>query len=420
MTARPTPTEVVTRWWPEALLVVTVILAGLTDATYGLQYWAPSSAGLATSVVMAIAVALFRRVPEGALAATWLAGLLFVLLPGSGIPTPLLGAAAVAYGCARHGSRGVVWASGLSIPAAGLAGVLVVLVQQAGRSGILMPRSLIDSIYDLVYAAPFPLEKPFVVVLVAIAGFTVLVVPWLTGLALRARAGQAVAEQARDEAESETRAVAEIAGLRAEQAQLARDVHDVVGHSLAVILAQAESAQFLPDDRLPEIRQTLTHVATAARQSLRDVRGVLASTRDGVPPPPPGSWESLVDGVRATGQQVDLTQDGTPRPLPPELEVVAFRVLQEMLTNALKHGVREDAIVVDVHWADDLRIEVANATTQPVPGVDGQGLDGMRRRLDGVGGRLDVRRRAHPDGGDGRLLHTATAWVPVRAREIRR
>src|SRR5690606_4302311 len=149
MTARPTPTEVVTRWWPEALLVVTVILAGLTDATYGLQYWAPSSAGLATSVVMAIAVALFRRVPASALAGAWLAGLLFVLVPGPGIPIPLPGAAAVAYGCARGGSRGVVWASGLPIPAAGVAGVLVVLVQQAVRSGILMPRLLIDSIYDL-------------------------------------------------------------------------------------------------------------------------------------------------------------------------------------------------------------------------------------------------------------------------------
>lgn len=409
-----------TRWWPEALLVLAVLLAAVTDATFGLLYWAPTPAGLATSLAMTVAVALFRQVPDAALAATWLAGLLFVLLPGAGIPTALVGAGAVAYGCARHGSRAVVWASGVSIPAAGLAGVLVLLSRTDDRIGPVAPRVLVDRLYDLVYATPFRLETPFVALAVACAGFAILVVPWLAGLALRARAGQVEAEEAREVAESETRAVADVAALRAEQAQLARDVHDVVGHSLAVILAQAESAQFLPDDQLPDIRQTLAHVAMAARQSLRDVRGVLASTRDGVPPPPPGSWESLVDGVRATGQQVDLVQAGTPRPLPPELEVVAFRVLQEMLTNALKHGVREDAIVVDVHWGDDLRIEVANATTQAVPGVDGHGLDGMRRRLDGVGGRLDVRRRPHPDGREGRVLHTATAWVPVRAQEIRR
>ena len=115
------------------------------------------------------------------------------------------------------------------------------------------------------------------------------------------------------------------------------------------------------------------------------------------------------------------TEVGTPQPLPPELEVVAYRVLQEMLTNAIKHGRRDQPVHVERHWPEgswdrDLRIEVRNVEdrpddlgrpTRPEP-VDavpadhrrGQGLEGMRRRLDSVGGRLDVRRRDEPDGTD--------------------
>jgi signal transduction histidine kinase len=102
--------------------------------------------------------------------------------------------------------------------------------------------------------------------------------------------------------------------------------------------------------------------------------------------------------------------------------VVAFRVLQEMLTNAIKHGPRNRPVRVERHWEGDLRIEVQNALdsvsdeTQPLavavepPSPGGQGIDGMRRRLESVGGRLDVRRRLDPP------TFTATAWVPVRAR----
>ena len=129
--------------------------------------------------------------------------------------------------------------------------------------------------------------------------------------------------------------------MRAEQARLARDVHDVVGHSLTVILAQAESVQFMPDDDIERIRAALANIATSARQSLGDVRQVLSPRR------PQrrrrrrrASLDSLVEGVRSAGHEVTRPWSGSPRPLPPELDVVAFRVLQEMLTNALKHGRR--------------------------------------------------------------------------------
>ena len=106
------------------------------------------------------------------------------------------------------------------------------------------------------------------------------------------------------------------------------------------------------------------------------------------------------------GTRSCATEVGTPQPLPPELEVVAYRVLQEMLTNAIKHGRRDQPVLVERHWPDgscdrDLRIEVRNAVGSPTTATEetvplaaaGTGLDGMRRRLASVGGRLDVRRR---------------------------
>ena len=115
----------------------------------------------------------------------------------------------------------------------------------------------------------------------------VLIVPWLVGLALRfiarsesstqaAQLAQAEAEERQRLAQSERAQAQQIADLREEQARLARDVHDVVGHSLAVILAQAESAAYLPDADTAKMREVLDNVAGSARQSLREVREVLS------------------------------------------------------------------------------------------------------------------------------------------------
>ena len=125
-------------------------------------------------------------------------------------------------------------------------------------------------------------------------------------------------------------------------------------------------------------------------------------------------------GVRAAGTRWCSTEVGTPQPLPPELEVVAYRVLQEMLTNAIKHGRRDEPVFVERHWEGELRIEVRNvidtaATPRrpsPSTAARARASTGMRRRLESVGGRLDVRRREEPGGA----TFTATAWVPVRSR----
>jgi signal transduction histidine kinase len=405
-------------WLPDAGAGLVVFLLGLWEM-HGDRTVTSALGELLVVVGVAAAVGLSRHAPGGALAVAWLTGGVHIVT-GTGPMVVEVALAIVAFGCARWGSEAVVWLSGVSIPVAAAIAVTLldasVLYDALDTTGI---RVLAGRAYDGTNGWRVP---------AGLLGTALLMAPWLLGLALRfsagsqaSRASQVVAEAERDQAE-------EIARLREEQARLARDVHDVVGHSLAVILAQAESAQFLDSADTAGLKRTMANIATSARSSLDDVRTVLASTQ-GVTSTPARQpdLESLLDGVRASGHIVDSAVVGTAQPMPPELEVVAFRVLQEMLTNAIKHGRRDQPVLVERHWGEDLRIEVQNALpadmpadvpsmdeTQPLVGVarpssgGGQGIDGMRRRLEAVGGRLDVRRRTDPP------TFTATAWVPVR------
>ncbi|MDF1605551.1 histidine kinase [Nocardioides sp. YIM 152315] len=414
------------RWWPDVAAGLLVLLVGVLEVFNIDPYYYvddPRPGLLLIVVGIALAVSLSRRLPAAALAVVWVVCALQVVT-GTQLLMVELAIAAVAFGTARWGSLGTVWLSALSIPLAAVitvywidSSVFYAALDTAGFRELIRQTSRFGDRWQVT---------------AAVAGMAVLGVPWLAGLALRfsaradqSRASQVVAEAERDQAE-------EIARLREEQAQLARDVHDVVGHSLAVILAQAESAQYLEDADTQRLKQTMANIATSARSSLDDVRQVLASTAvntSGVAPRArPTDLDSLVDGVRASGHEVVTTEVGAPQPMPPELEVVAFRVLQEMLTNAIKHGRRDRPVLVERHWEGDLRIEVRNTLgpggdeTRPIAlpvdpaaptdpaAAGGQGIDGMRRRLDAVGGRLDVRRRTDPP------TFTATAWVPVRTR----
>jgi signal transduction histidine kinase len=265
-----------------------------------------------------------------------------------------------------------------------------------------------------------------------LAGMAVLAVPWLVGLVLRVSArarveadlaaadvARAAADVARAAADREQ--ARQLAQVREDQTRLARDVHDVVGHSLAAVLAQAESGQYLPDDDPAALKRTLATIATSARTSLQNVRQVLSATQEAGTASTPG-LDSLVEGLRTSGHEVVATQLGTPRPLPPELEVTAFRVLQEMTTNAMRHGRRDRPVTVRRHWPDGtdeaaLTITVENvAKHPPLPPEPqtptGQGLVGMRERLEAVGGRLDVCQRDVA----GERTFTVTAWLPVATR----
>jgi signal transduction histidine kinase len=360
---------------------------------------------------MLVSTALARKAPGASLGMVWVVCGLAV---ANDLQVTLVQLAVVftAFGTARWGGPVVVFVSGLSMPAAAAIGALYLNLANDESARL-------SSLVEFVgYERAARIGDLSWIVLIGLAGVALLGVPWLAGLALRFRdraqeskASQVAAEEGAARAELAAEQSREIAQLREDQARLARDVHDVVGHSLAVILAQAESAQFLEDADTQKLKQTMENIATSARSSLQDVRQVLSPSP--VDQVEPGSLDALVTGVRESGHEVVASEVGTRQPLPPELDVVAYRVLQEMLTNAIKHGLRGEPVFVERHWEGELRIEVRNVIEPGPPNAaPGQGLDGMRRRLESVGGRLDVRRREEPAG----VTFTATAWVPVRSR----
>jgi signal transduction histidine kinase len=405
----------VPRWLPDLALGLAVGFVGLLEIDDLGVYTAFDAWALALVVLAtAAAVGLSRHLPGLALTLVWVTCALQVV---GGLPVLLvqLSIAVVAFGTARWGSATTVVASAVSIPAAAVLAALLFLSENylyGIDDGSL--RQLVRAAYDMSGSWQ---------VGAAVIGGAVLAAPWLAGLALRfmvrARASevsQVAAEEEAAQAVRESEQAREIARLREEQTRLARDVHDVVGHSLAVILAQAESAQYLSDVDTQKLKVTMENIATSARSSLQDVRQVLTPA-DRAEAPRSAGLDELIAGVRASGHEVVSSEVGTVQPLPPDLEVVAFRVLQEMLTNAIRHGRRDEPVFVERHWPDgswvgELRIEVRNVVdTEASETPPGQGLVGMRRRLESVGGRLDVRRRAATEGE----TFTVTAWVPVRS-----
>lgn len=379
-----------------------------------------SLVALVLGVLMPAAlVLLFDRAPGLALV-----GLALVLLGHLGLNMSLSGvlmlvAPILIFGGAAFGSQATMVLSGIAVGASPVAFLGLILLARFGVSGIdsftsgfawsRLPVALAAVLRD------FPVSFVFLLVMT-------LVVPWILGLAwrsvVRSRRDAAQAAVARGMAERETEAARDIARLRAGQTQLARDVHDVVGHSLAVILAQAQSAQYLGDDEVDKMRETLGHVADTARRSLGDVRAVLSGTREQASAASAG-LESLIAGVRAAGNEVIERVEGVPRPLPPELEQVVYRVTQEMLTNALKHGRAGGPVWVRQVWPDTIgalvRIDVHNLIDAPPPALEGGiGLGSMADRLASVGGGLRTEIEDTVQG----LMFGASAWLPLRAAEV--
>lgn len=203
--------------------------------------------------------------------------------------------------------------------------------------------------------------------------------------------GWGVAAVARSEAaSSEALASTRRADEQEERAALARDMHDVVAHSLAVVIAQANGARYTPDPDAKD--RSLEVIAGTAKQALGDVRLLLGQLRHSQAADPVASLEgapALIERIRASGLDVRLVELGPTVPLPRTADIAAYRILQEALTNALRHGdttqpvhVRlqragapQPGIVLDVH--NRLRVH---------PGVAGHGVRGMHERARLAGG----------------------------------
>ncbi|MFD5560593.1 sensor histidine kinase [Kitasatospora griseola] len=245
--------------------------------------------------------------------------------------------------------------------------------------------------------------------------------PGALGDSVRNRRAQLAAIERRAERAERTREEEARRRVADERIRIARDLHDVVAHHIALANAQAGIAVHLMDrhpDRAREVLSHLTDATGAALQELRATVGLLRRAEEPAPLEPAPGLDRLPDLINAfeqAGLPVRLTVAGEQRPLSPGVDLTAFRIVQESLTNVAKHARGADAEVTLAYTGSRLALSVANgrAAGRPAPaalrqdGPGGFGLIGMRERAVAVGGRLSADRR--PDGG-----FQVTADLPLR------
>jgi signal transduction histidine kinase len=208
-----------------------------------------------------------------------------------------------------------------------------------------------------------------------------VIVPFTVGAARRM-----VADARAREREETERRIAD-----AERLRIAQEVHDVVGHGLAAIQMQADIALHLRDTRPAMAHEALAAISAASAEALEELRATLAAVVPGEPAPTPGlaRVDDLCDRVRAAGVTVDLTVDGASLPLPPAADLAAYRVLQEALTNVVRHSARPRADVTICHRTAGVDVRITNQAIGALP-ADGFGITGMRRRVEHVGGTFSA------------------------------
>lgn len=247
---------------------------------------------------------------------------------------------------------------------------------------------------------------PNVVLLAATAGSAGAAVGYYRALLAATRAQLA----------RETRTREERARLLAaeERLRIARELHDVFGHTMATISVQAGVGLHVLDQRPGQAREALGTIKKVCDEGLTDVKTILGILRaDGPEQPraPRGGVDrltELVDGAEAAGLRVELTVDGDPRPLPAPVDLAAYRIVQEALTNVLRHAGARTVRLALTHEPSRLLIRIRDdgaAASADETGADetgaatgcGHGIDGMRERARALSGRLTA--APHPDGG---------------------
>jgi signal transduction histidine kinase len=247
-------------------------------------------------------------------------------------------------------------------------------------------------------------------ILVFITALVAFLLSWTVGLLwstlLRARANRRAAVAAEHEVAAEQ-----------ERTRIARDMHDVVAHSLAVVVAQADGARYIARQDPDATEAALVTISTTAREALSDVRLLLAQLRhsqgDG-PQPTLVDLDRLFEQLRAAGLTLGSEVTGAPLALGTSQQLAVYRIVQESLTNALRHAETSEPVVVHFGWTPhglDLTITSALKTPTGRTGAiktgatsTGHGLAGMTERALLVGGHLT----AGPEAG----RYVVRAWLP--------
>jgi signal transduction histidine kinase len=222
-------------------------------------------------------------------------------------------------------------------------------------------------------------------------------VAWVAGFALRGRTAEAeAAEERATRAEREREAAARVA-VAEERARIARELHDIVAHAVSVMVLQVGATRHKLPVVLEDEKRALTDVERAGRRALTEMRRLLAAMRregdeaELTPQPGLDGLDALLAEINRAGLPVALHVDGDPVPLPRGIDLSAYRIVQEGLTNALKHANASDADVTVRYGPDELEIEIrdnglGSSTTDGL----GHGLVGVRERVKIYGGEMSA------------------------------
>jgi signal transduction histidine kinase len=227
---------------------------------------------------------------------------------------------------------------------------------------------------------------------------------WAVGAIIRGRRVRTAELELLTEELARQRDLQAQAAVAVERGRIARELHDVVAHNVSMMVVQAGAAERVIQGDQPEVREALSAIAETGRETIDEMRlllGVLRRTDDTValaPQPGLNDLEQLIRNVACTGLNVGLRVEGTQLPVPPGVDLSAYRIVQEALTNVMKHAgpasaevtVRYDRDYIEVEVRDDGRVQV---TAQG----SGNGLIGMHERAAMLGGEL--RAGACKDGG---------------------
>ena len=218
--------------------------------------------------------------------------------------------------------------------------------------------------------------------------------PWAAGLAVRLRGDGERELRARNVALQEESRLA----ITHERARIARELHDVVSHAIAVTVLQARGGRKLVGKDDASVERALLAIEQTNTAALADMRRLLALLRDADdvpagndPLPSLERLDQLVEQVRTSGLPVVLEVHGAPLPVPPGLDLSAYRIVQEALTNVLKHGGAGATALVELTYGpDELEVTVTNTGAPPSAQNGGQGLIGIRERVVVAGGSVET------------------------------
>ena len=359
----------------------------------------PGWAAIAIVAVAVVPVAVRRCWPRAVLALAVTAGAVAMALSSSPVP-PLAAAFAMYVIPLRFPRRDALWllAGTLLVIAAGLAVFAAIPHAYGPETG------------TIGKAAGLLLESGLLVT-----------VAWLIGYAVRQQRGQA-ADRREQAARRAREQLAEARRARSEERlQISRELHDVVAHTLSVIAVQAGVASYVIDTRPDEAARALSSIEQTSRSALNEMRALLGvlrdeetgarngagpAGRDAVPTltPAPGLADlgSLVERTGEAGVRVDLSVAGERPRLPAGLDLAAYRLIQEAVTNVIKHAATDRCWVAVGYQEDTLTLEVTDngsggAASGSEPPVAGNGIIGMRERAAMYGGEV----RAAPLPGHG-------------------